>query len=56
VEDEELLAENFATARSIAMLINPKMEHISPSGVPNAPSSGQSELESGEAAFLNHGK
>ena len=41
VEDEELLAENFATARSIAMLINPKMEHISPSGVPNAPSSGQ---------------
>ena len=56
VEDEELLAENFATARSIAMLINPKMEHISPSGVPSAPSSGQSELESGEAAFLNYGK
>ena len=56
VEDDELLAENFATARSIAMLINPKMEHISPSGVPNAPSSGQSELESGEAAFLNYGK
>ena len=56
VEDDELLAENFATARNIAMLINPKMERLSASGVPNAPSSGQSELESGEAAFLNYGK
>jgi len=54
VGDDELLAENFATARSIAMLINPKMEHVSSSSVPNAPSSGQSE--SGEAAFLNYGK
>ena len=56
VEDDELLAENFATSRSIAKLINSKMERLSDSGVSNAPSSGQSELESGEGAFLSYGK
>jgi acyl carrier protein len=51
VEDDELLADNFATARNIAKLINPKMERLSAGGVPNAPSSRQSELESGEGVF-----
>ena len=56
VEDDELLADNFATARNIAKLINQKREPLPDSRVPSAASSGQSELESGEAAFLNHGK
>jgi len=52
VEDDELLAENFATGRNLATLINPKMERLSAGGGPNAPSSGQSELECGEYIFL----
>ena len=51
IEDEELLAENFDTGRSIAKLINPKMEYLSAGGVPNAPSSGRSELGSGNGSF-----
>jgi acyl carrier protein len=38
VEDDELLAENFATARNMAKLINAKMERLSAAGV----SSGES--------------
>jgi acyl carrier protein len=44
VEDDELLAENFATGRNIAKLINPKLERLSSGSEPNAPSSGQSEF------------
>ena len=51
VEDEELLAENFATARNLAELINPKRESLSADGVPNAPSSGPSESGSGNDSF-----
>jgi len=40
IEDEELLADNFATGRDLANLINPKMQRLSTAGVPNAPSSG----------------
>jgi len=43
VEDEELLADNFATGRNLAQLINPKMERLSAGDVPNATMSGQSE-------------
>ena len=53
VEDEELLAENFATGRNLANLINPKIASLSARTVPNAPSSGQSELGSGELQFRN---
>ena len=44
VEDEELLAENFTTARNMAKLIKPKMECLSADGASNASSSGQSKL------------
>ncbi len=53
VEDDELLADNFATGRSLARLINPKMERLLAGGVPNAPSSGQSELGSGNGSSQN---
>jgi acyl carrier protein len=43
VEDDELLADNFATGRNLAQLINPKMERLLAGGVPNASTSGQSE-------------
>ena len=43
VEDEELLADNFATGRNLAQLINPKMERLSTGEVPNATTFGQSE-------------
>ena len=46
VEDDELLAENFATARNMAKLINAKMERLSAAGV----SSGQSESGSGNGS------
>ena len=51
VEDEELLADNFATSRNLAKLINPKMERFSAGGVPTAPSSGQPESGSGNDSF-----
>ena len=51
VEDEELLADNFATGRKLAKLIKPKMERLAAGGVPNASSSGQSELGSGNCSF-----
>ena len=53
VEDEELLAENFATGRNLANLINPKIARVSAHAVQNAPSSGQSELGSAELQFRN---
>ena len=53
VVDEELLAENFATGRNLANLINPKIARVSAHAVPNAPSSGQSKLGSGELQFRN---
>ena len=46
VDDDELLADNFATGRNIAKLINAKMERLSAAGV-HASSSGQSEFGSG---------
>ena len=46
VEDDELVADNFATGRNIATLINAKMERLSAAGVPHASPSGQSELGS----------
>ena len=50
VEDDELLAENFATARNMAKLINAKMERLSAAGLQHACSSGQSELGSGNGS------
>ena len=50
VEDDELLADNFATGRNLAKLINPKMERLV-GGVPNASSPGQSELGSGNGSY-----
>jgi len=50
VEDDELLADNFATGRSIAKLINAKLERLSAAGAPHASSSGQSELGSGNGS------
>jgi acyl carrier protein len=50
VEDDELLADNFATGRNLAKLINPKMERLSAGGVTSAASSGQSELGSGNGS------
>lgn len=51
LEDDELLLENFDTARHMAKLIKAKMEALSTAGGPPASSSGQSELGSGNGSW-----
>jgi acyl carrier protein len=43
IEDEELLADNFSTARNIAKLINAKAAKPSANDLPDAAPPGQSE-------------